>query len=474
MTTATASTTAEAPKRGPGRPPKPKFANPEQRIPPAPTPRPDPDTFWEYWQAIEKEYPNRAVAYLYRGEPKIDRERLNKPKYIHSGNFFTREWLLDRWQSGEYLIILNDPYAPRAQQKLAEVIVRINDPTRPPVIEDLRELVMDYPGNKEYIAKLRLQGIQLPGESADVATTLSEIRESLRRPAEAPAPLIGNEIITSTVATLLQNNLDPARQMAMWREVIAMANRPQADNTAPMLTVMQAMLAQQQQQFQDLIAVLRQPQPAPASPPPPPAEDPIVSTLKERLLNKVVDQIENPAPAGGDGVPQWVMMVMPIAARAVEAFTLYLSQQPQPVPPPPVPIVPQTTAHPQVPTPERLPVLTQQTAPPPPPQPEQNGEHPTMMQAQQAAMLLNVIRPVLIQHLNAGKSGREFRDAILHLYGTAIYSSIQAQPGAGVGILRVLEQDAQFGPVCKQQPERMRAFVEEFLSDEEEDDEDEG
>lgn len=461
-----ATTPTATPRRGPGRPRK-TFGDPDQVLPPPPTPKPDPDTFFSYWQAIEQQAPERTVGYIYRGWPKIDREKLEKPSNIHKGGYFTAEWLADRFGSGEYLIMVNDPYREKAQQKLCQTVVTINDPTRPPIIDDLQELDMTWEKNQPFIAQLRMKGVRLPGDHnlpPEVSTALKALSE--RPKEEDPSKKRNEDLMAQTMSTLLQNNLDPSKKMQELREFLSLV-KPQNDGFAPMVGIFERFFEQQQHQTREMIKLMqaqREPAPAPAA-----VEDPITASLKQKMIERILTQIDNPEPAPPADAPGWVMAVMPFAGRLVEAAYIlaqgyyHQAQQPRAQAPyyvatPAAPVAPAGTA-PAPPAP----------AMPAQPQPQTPTGEPSMF-----AAVIEYIRQPLNQALSSGLptgAGLRFRDDIIALYGQIIYNQVRQTPNAKDEILKALARDSQLGPIVKEYPVRMDRFVQEFLSDEESNDE---
>jgi len=457
-------------KRGRGRPPKAAqlFADPEDQIGLPPTPKPDQETFFAYWAEVEERWPKRTVAYLYRGWPKIRRSEDNGAN-IHTGGFFTLDWLTQTWGTGEYLIILNDPYRqPRNQQTLCKCVVRINDPTLPPKL-DINELDMQWPANQQFIADLRMRGVKLPGDDSlppKVATALEAIA---RKTEPDPAQRQNSELLNATFATLLQNTLDPTKQLAQLERMLSLARPADSNATlAPMLALFQSMLQQQQEQHKETLKMLGQ-RPAPAPTPEAPA-DPLTERFKQVMLDRMMDQIENPEPpaAGPDGSP-WLGLLAPLLGKGLEIAGAFVGAYAQRA------AIETAAAQQRQPMqqPQHMPVpMHQQPQPWPTPMPEaeedeeEDEEEGVPQQVFTPAMILKAIKPQLLQALTLKWTGRQFRAEMERLYGLLIVGQIANQPEASRVMLDSMKADADLGQLLTAQPAELQKFVEDFLSNE--------
>lgn len=462
--------TATPPPKGPKKNAKPAkgalFADPEDQVPLPPSPKPDAQTFFAYWAEIEAKWPKRTMAYVYRGWPRIVRKE-DKPSNIHAGGFFTYDWLSETFGTGEYLIMLNDPYRqPRSQQQLCQCVVRISDPTRPPVL-DPAELDMNWKDNQQFIAQLRMQGVKLPGDESlppSVTTALEAISKRGAEPDHSQRQTA--DLLNQTFATLMQNTLDPTKQLKQLESLLALA-RPAdtGSHLAPILAMLQQLIAQQQEQnratLQALTAIEK---PAAAAPPP---EDPLTGRLKELMVDRFMAEIENPQPTTPPDASPWVMVLAPLLAKGldiagafVSAYATKTMTEAQTPPPPPIMAPPAAQLYRPQPAANPQPQSQQPTA-----QPEtEEGAPPDMFST---AMILNAIRPQLIAAFQQNWNGLQFRDEMIRLYGEVIYSQVVHRPNADQGIIEAISKDAELRPLYTAQPDRIRKFVEEFLSDEE-------
>jgi hypothetical protein len=482
MATATAkplSDNVSPPKRGPGRPQgSGKYADPGTRIPPPPNPKPSPEIFFDYWKRINAEFPDRPTAHLYRIRPRIDRERLNKPKFIESGSYFSQDQLLERWGEGDYQIILNDPYRPKSEgQKLAECIVKLRDPNRPAIIEDLRELVLTDPDNAEYIAKLRLAGIKLPGDEM-LPGELKQALADLKRPDDGSVQrsldLVqagaqrSQEILMQTFAGILANVADPAKQFEQMEKLLTLL-RPQQQqpaglDIAAMMTLMQTMVKTMIDPLAASIERLSRAQTSAPAPPPAPPADPLMDALKTRLLERVIDQMENPqapdtpawVPLVGKGIETLstfaaAFMAQSAAAPAGRATRIHVRPN-QPGPASPAPGAPAPTS---VGDNQPMPVRIQPTQP----------QAQTATPANADQKIVEHIREQLRETIAEGGSALDFRDLVIEEHGRRAWATVRMMPSVKLRILAALRTDPEFGPMVQADPQTWDKFVEEFLSD---------
>ena len=75
-------------------------------------------------------------------------------------------------------------------------VTRLDNPDYPPV-RDIRLIAMDHPDNQSYIAKLRLQGVQFPGD---------DIQESIQQEEDDMANVAAVEKLADTVVQMARDN----------------------------------------------------------------------------------------------------------------------------------------------------------------------------------------------------------------------------------------------------------------------------
>jgi hypothetical protein len=156
-----------------------------------------PEKFFKYWTTLPQECQDRAAVYVYRNWPVLnfaqiltpeEQELVRLKKKMLTTNiakpekpFDTDDWeteIKNRWGSGNYHFKINDVgvkgYQEFPPKKICQCNVRnIQDADFPPAI-DYRTLDMSHPDNASYIAKLRLQGIKLPGDEVEAAIAHEE------------------------------------------------------------------------------------------------------------------------------------------------------------------------------------------------------------------------------------------------------------------------------------------------------------
>jgi hypothetical protein len=182
---------ATAATKGTIRPPKPLH------FPKRPGFTLPPEKFFKYWTTLPQECQDRAAVYVYRNWPVLnfaqiltpeEQELVRSKKKMLTTNiakpekpFDTDDWeteIKNRWGSGNYHFKINDVgvkgYQEFPPKKICQCNVRnIQDADFPPAI-DYRTLDMSHPDNASYIAKLRLQGIKLPGDEVEAAIAHEE------------------------------------------------------------------------------------------------------------------------------------------------------------------------------------------------------------------------------------------------------------------------------------------------------------
>lgn len=154
-----------------------------------PLPRPgrmNPHSYAEmhaYWTLLWEQYPDRVIVYVYRKWPVIDKTRTAPvaeahrdpdfrkgrgkiPKYIAKYTEpVSEEEFIKEHGSGTYRISINDGGLGENLMDFKEFVHR--DMDNPPVL-DINELVVSDPFNKDYVARLRRDGVILPGDADDV------------------------------------------------------------------------------------------------------------------------------------------------------------------------------------------------------------------------------------------------------------------------------------------------------------------
>ena len=202
----------EMPKRG--RPKKPSQAQSEviekdrqsgkfkrNYIPLSKPTRPNPKSYTEcynYWKDIYTAHPDRVMVYVYRKWPIIDKSlTADKPeahktsrkrgfgvaKYIAKyTDPVSEEQFIKEHGSGTYSIKITDCGQGELLMDYKEYVFR--DLVDHPPQLDIRELVVSDPANRDYIAKLRREGVAIPGDPVAESAEKEKEKEEERKKAE--------------------------------------------------------------------------------------------------------------------------------------------------------------------------------------------------------------------------------------------------------------------------------------------------
>ena len=177
-----------------------------------------PEQFFKYWRGLPKECLDRSAVYVYANYPVLDHtklltteqkelirlKKLAKPRTNIAkpdAPFESDDWemeILHRWGSGNYHFKLNDVGTEGIPAKPICMcsVTRLDNPDYPPV-RDIRLIAMDHPDNQSYIAKLRLQGVQFPGD---------DIQESIQQEEDDMANVAAVEKLADTVVQMARDN----------------------------------------------------------------------------------------------------------------------------------------------------------------------------------------------------------------------------------------------------------------------------
>jgi hypothetical protein len=201
----------------PKKPPKHRERGPKH-FPRPPKFDAKPDQFFKYWRGLPRECLDRCAVYVYATYPILDHtalltneqkelirlKKLTKPKTNIAkpdAPFESDDWemeILHRWGSGNYHFKLNDVGAEGipAKQICMCNVTRLDNPDYPPV-RDIRLIAMDHPDNQSYIAKLRLQGVQFPGD---------ETQGTIQQEEDEMANVAAVEKLADTVVQMARDN----------------------------------------------------------------------------------------------------------------------------------------------------------------------------------------------------------------------------------------------------------------------------
>jgi hypothetical protein len=201
----------------------PKKATKPREIHPKHFPRPPkfdckPEQFFKYWRGLPRECLDRSAVYVYANYPVLDHsamltieqkeqirlKKMTKPKTNIAkpdAPFESDDWemeILHRWGSGNYHFKLNDVGADGIPAKPICMcsVTRLDNPDYPPV-RDIRLIDMSHPDNASYIAKMRLQGVQFPGD---------EVQQTVQQEEDDMANVAAVEKLADTVVQMARDN----------------------------------------------------------------------------------------------------------------------------------------------------------------------------------------------------------------------------------------------------------------------------
>lgn len=442
----------------------------------------DAEPFWQYWAKIEKDFPDRVVAYVYRAWPVIDRKRLDpkKEKNIDKTKFLPLEEFQQKWGSGDYKLLLVDPYLERkGHRSVCTGSVKYRDAESPPVLE-IEELVLSDPLNQDYIAQLRARNIKLPGDEdtmsnaalETMAKTITDLTNQRGVQQQAPPPehsttaaavtamsqaaAASTDLLTSTFKQASQLRLEVPNPAAQLRETIAaikeLAPPPQQNNSlesaiALLMPIFQSNMDVQRQQIQTLTTILTTTMQKPAEPAvrrrdeeDDEDEGDIMKMFKAKVMEKALEALTNPnqAKSGGGDYSKAITMAIPalqsLAGMGMQLMQMYMANKTGvPLPPPPPP--PSTVV----------------TNPTPQPQTEED-----MIQ-----QMLNQLAGPITTYLHDGHTGADFADWLISGHGRIVYQMVVQNRER---LIAEIAKHPELSRLAAQIPDKFWTFVEEFLN----------
>lgn len=497
---------------------------PQPPVPFLPAPRKyslRPEDFFAYWAETDSVNPDRVVAYVYRGWPRIDRKKNgllpDAHKYIDTiGNALASdplEWrrqMLHRYGSGSYKLVLTDGLRSKSLCQTVIPSKDLDDDEYPPVL-DLSELVMDHPDNQSYIRQLEIKGVLAKESEMQQGEAVKEmaglVREVVldgqRRQAAVPAPdpmgtaaaiqataqamadvsRMGNEMMKNAFTQVATATADQSSPKTMLEMLGALANivaaRKETKDNDPLIQLLieretelrkeiaalQASLAQiQGSRITALEEEIRTSRANPTQPVAAPGS--LAETLKTiRELREAAGELVNPGEEAGPKAPAWLsvldtaLKVIPaIGAMAVQAsYNLALARSTGQGAGAGVP--------PQLPA---IPAAIPASSPGPIPggatMPDATGTTGQEIPPAYVAMVAQLEGP-LARHLNEGLSGDDFANGIVQLFGLGAYRKLWALGKEMWHML--LTSRPLIAPLIQANPQQFEVFLDEFIRAEE-------
>lgn len=447
----------------------------------------DSEPFWQYWETIEKQFPDRVVAYVYRTWPVIDRKKIDpkKEKNIDKTKYLSQVEFRAKWGSGDYKFLLVDPYLAQTKggnthRSVCTGVMQIRDPDLPPVL-DIEELVMTDADNKHYIEQLRAKGIKLPGDedtmsNAALETMAKTITDLTQRGVQQQAPppehsttaaavtamsqaaAASTDLLTSTFKQASQLRLEVPNPAAQLRETIAaikeLAPPPQQGSSlesaiALLMPIFQSNMDVQRQQIQTLTTILTTTMQKPAAEPvsvrrrddEDEEDGDLMKTLKAELMKKALEAITNPnqAKGGGGGDYSKVLAMAIPALQSLAGMGMQLMQM-------------------------HLASKTGVPLPPPPPPPSTVVTNPTSQPQTEEDMIqqmLNQLAGPITTYLHDGHTGADFADWLISGHGRIVYQMVVQNRER---LIAEIAKHPELSRLAAQIPDKFGTFVEEFLN----------
>lgn len=369
---------------------------------------------WETFQQFQAQYPNweGVSLYLYRLWPKIDRA-LGGIKHNYIDKFVepvTETQLLREHGSGKYLLTLNDQNRPKQLQKVAETKIDLDDPDYPPRL-NLKEVVVGHSDNQSFIEGLKARGLWI-GEEAMTGNDSQAVTEMAR---------LVRDVTNKAVQKEEPSQPDPFDQALRMLTVIKeFSPKPPA--------------IQQTDPYEVALKLVTLVQPKQAEP----KEDPLeVYARVTETVERIAGRFER--GGGGGGWSQVLMKLLDNLPGVIQGIVAMRAMAEPPVPggaPPGVPSVP-------------VPIQTM--------------ENPMAQTGSvELSTLFQAIRPYLFKAMTAGQSGYDFAAGLITFVGQDKYQALAAH--GQEGLMGFLKQQADVWPMLAPFEERVREFVEEFLS----------
>lgn len=424
------------------------------------------EEFWKLIGSIEPGLWGRYKAYLYSLWPIIVRQLSNpnnKNNLAVIEEPFDSDYLLRKFGSGTYQIVLVDQSRPHHVNTVCKTEIKLKDDDYPPV-RDLRELDMGHQENRSYIEGLRARGLLkgdegVDGKTSDNAALIGLVREMLgnmkqQHPAQSvEGQAIGKalDLLSSTyskgtemlVGTLKQDS--GAGGLAIVKEVLGVVEKlkpatANGDNRlVELLMKMQAdsqarEAALQARQTELILEVVK----AKTAPPDPDAG--LFANLDK--LARVKEFFGGGDEGGGGGGRWWNAVIQSPAMpellstlrTAADGFYAWATRgaasNPALTPPPATRTAATSTTHPQ----------------------------PTPL-SPQVQMLVEMAR-LMRNAIDLGMAGDEFAEKFEHRWGAATYEQVISVPfGEALPTLqRIAPVWEILGPVATTLPEFLAGF----------------
>lgn len=147
----------------------------------------------QFFRAIASYPPSDGICtYIYRRWPVLDKHLVDAKAKTHIDKVagpIEEAYLARHWGSGEYKVVFTDSNQPHGKTEICFTVAMVNEPDLDPVIEDMRELVLEHPSNKSFVKSMRNRGL-MPKEGKE-----GEEMRAASDPATAELAGLAGEVI---------------------------------------------------------------------------------------------------------------------------------------------------------------------------------------------------------------------------------------------------------------------------------------